>query len=269
MTKSVVDALRAERERLEKAELALADERAATNHERALTRRSRSGHRFLVHALQKLGYSESDLVRKRAEREPRPPRGLAARDLKTRTQSLLLEDLLKREDEIARNGIEATLEQLRDTLHLTVSRDDGSEESSKAAQEFGLAFLDDLLVQFAPKEKRDYASTLERWSEAAVRAELTFCAGVVRQGLAELRRSRAGSEHVEYYLDRDGAELGVLERLLGAHSLTSRQTFIGYAEFITLEAAAPKTAHDGAFYREAWCGAVKRLSTRLLAHYQD
>lgn len=263
MTNTVIDALRAELMRLKQAQLLMTDERATTNEERARTRPSRSGQRQHARVLESLGYGPA-FVARRAERKPGPPRGLAAKDLKTKTHLFLVDQLLLRQDEIMRDGLETAVEELRSVRMTT-----GSEEAAKAVQDFAQSFLDELLVQLAPKEKRDHAPSVEPWLEDVVRAEISFLAGVLRQGLAELKRSRSVSEHVKYFLDRDSAELGVLERFLGAHSLSSRKTFIRYAELIALEASAPRTAHDGAFYREAWRDAVDLLSTWVLAHYQD
>ena len=262
MTKSTIDALRAELRRLIQGQRLLVDERATSNEERARTRPSRSGQRRHARRLESLDCGPAPVAR-RAERQPGPPRGLAAKSLKIKTHLSLVDQLLMREDEIAHHGLEAVVEELRD-----VGLPRGTDEATKAAQDIGVSILDELLVQLATKEKRDRGSAVEPWLEEVVRAELSFGAGLLREGLSELRRRRSGSEHIKYFLDRDGAELGVLERFLGAHSLTSRKTFIRYTELVALEASAPRTAHDGAFYREAWRAAVERLSTRILARYQ-
>ena len=263
MTESTIDGLRVQRKRLEQAQLRLADERAAANAERARTRKSRAG--ISRRALEEMEdfATVGHVVERRAAREPRPPRGLAAKDLKTNVQLLLVNELLKRENRIARDGLEVVVDDVR-AIRLSA----GTDEATEAAQEVGHSFLDELLVQLATKERRADRRMVSPWFEEIVRAELRFAAGLVRAGLAGLRPRRTASLHEKYFLDRDGSELGVLERFLGSHSLSSRRTFIRYCELITLEASPPPTAYDGAFYREAWRAAVERLSTRLLAHYQ-
>jgi hypothetical protein len=264
MTIPAIDALRAQRKRLEEAQLHLADERADKNWERARTRKSRKG--ISRRALQEMEdlTNVGHFVERRAAREPRAPRGLAARDLETDVQLLLVNELLKRENRIAREGLEVVVEDVRVAMRVTASTD----EAAKAAREVALSFLDDLLVQLATKERCGHASAVKPWFEEVVWAELSFEAGLLRAGLAGLSRNRSASSHEKYFRDRDRAELGVLERFLGSHSLSSRRTFMRYCELIALEACAPPTAHDGALYCEAWRDSVARLSTRLLAQYQ-
>jgi hypothetical protein len=264
MSQDVIQALQVQRADLQTALESLANQKQAHASERARTRKSRARNRLRQAVQAKHGVAPADEgLTRRAPRQARRPRGLAAAQLRTETQLLLLNALLKQEERIAFAGLEAVVENLRQSRLTTEGR-----ERTKAVQDYALAFLDDLLLRFARKETRKAAGgpLVMPWYEDAVRADVAFLAGVQREGVRALQRF--GSEHAKFLLDRDRAELAVLERFLGSHSLGTRATFLRYAKLIALEVAAPKQAHDGKLYCQAWREAVEKLSRHLLARYQ-